>query len=247
MGDVSSTWRHVAGHGDNAKILVIGDHASNHVPSDAELDVSPALLKTHVAVDLGSAEVAQYLHEIFGFSLFLATTSRLVVDLNRHRNDMAAIPLQSDGIDIPGNALDNEARERRLRRFHDSYHDALSEYIARTKPTFLLFLHSFTPVLESDGAKPRPWHFGVMYNEDERAGKLAVPLFSATGHKTGDQLPYSGKIYNSSLERHGDINHIPYIGLEMRQDLIMDISGRDSFAQIIGPICQEITQKLASA
>ncbi len=247
MCEEAPVCRYVAGAGDNAKICVIGDHASNHVPDDIDLGIAAELLDTHIAVDLGSAEVAQRLHDIFGFSLFLATTSRLVVDLNRSRDDAVAVPMQSDGIDIPGNVLDSEARNRRLQRFHDSYHDALGEHIVRFKPAFLLFLHSFTPALKSDGAKPRPWHFGVMYNQDERAGKLALPLFAATGHETGDQLPYSGKVYSSSLERHGDANQIPYIGLEMRQDLIAENAGRDSFAQIIGPICQEITQKLASA
>ena len=244
---MNEPFEYIAGCSETGGILIIGDHASSHVPSGVDLGISDDLLGTHIAVDLGSAGVVRKLHEKFGASLFLATISRLVVDLNRHRSDPAAIPLQSDGNIILGNRLDEAGREARLKDYYDRYHEALEAHIARIRPDFLLFLHSFTPALQAEGGDPRPWHFGVMYDQDERGGHVAVELFSETAHITGDQLPYSGKTYNSSLHRHGDRNNIPYIGLEMRQDLIADDASQDAFAQIIGSICQKISQKLASA
>ena len=38
-------------------ILVVSDHASNHVPADIELGIDPALLDQHIAIDIGVAEV----------------------------------------------------------------------------------------------------------------------------------------------------------------------------------------------
>ena len=39
-------------------VLLIGDHASAHVPEDIDLGLDPALLDNHIAIDIGVAEVA---------------------------------------------------------------------------------------------------------------------------------------------------------------------------------------------
>src|SRR3546814_3674148 len=44
-------------------VLLIGDHASAHVPPDIDLGIDPALLSQHVAIDIGVAEVAALLVE----------------------------------------------------------------------------------------------------------------------------------------------------------------------------------------
>ena len=44
-------------------ILVVSDHASNHVPADIELGIDPALLDQHIAIDIGVAEVGALMAE----------------------------------------------------------------------------------------------------------------------------------------------------------------------------------------
>ena len=48
--------------GDPASgMLIIADHASNHVPADIDLGIDPHLLDTHIAIDLGVAALAKAL------------------------------------------------------------------------------------------------------------------------------------------------------------------------------------------
>lgn len=52
----------------------------------------------------------------------------------------------------------------------------------------------------------------------------------------GDQEPYSGKMLNATMNRHGEANGIAYLGLEMRQDLIGHAAGVDHWARILVPV-----------
>ena len=246
MRDMVNPWHFVSGNAETGGTLVIGDHASGVVPPDVNLDIAARHMKSHIALDIGTENVARYLNTDFGFALHLAAWSRLVVDLNRHRDDPAAIVRVSDGVDIPGNVLTDTERETRLSQYYDRYHKGLEQTITALAPDFLLFLHSYTPTLGTDAITQRPWHLGVMYDRDDRAANIALDYLETTGLVVGDQLPYSGKVYNSALHRHGDMRGLPYIGLEVRNDMIDTAAGQGEFAQIIGNMCQKITQTLAS-
>jgi predicted N-formylglutamate amidohydrolase len=95
-------------------ILVVCDHASNHVPHEIDLGIDPKLLSQHIAYDIGVTGVATFLVELSGCAAFLATNSRLVVDLNRYPDDSTAIPLVSDGVQIPGNQLEGRGGKQGL-------------------------------------------------------------------------------------------------------------------------------------
>jgi predicted N-formylglutamate amidohydrolase len=226
-------------------VLIIGDHASNHVPSHIDLGISEALLEQHIAVDIGVFEVANGLSQQFGFAGFLGGQSRLVVDLNRNRDDLLAIPIASDGIEIIGNALNSDQREERLATYFDPYHSELEHILDAHRPALILSLHSFTPQLESDPGQQRPWDIGVLYNEYDTASRWAIQELADAGLLVGDQLPYSGKLLNATMNRHAEGNEIPYIGVEMRQDVVSDPIGVDRFVQILGSVCNNIMKRLA--
>ncbi|MEZ5708872.1 MAG: N-formylglutamate amidohydrolase [Blastomonas sp.] len=232
--------------GNAPQILVVGDHASNHVPDDVELGIDAALMDQHMAIDIGVMGVARKLHAKFGFDAFLASHSRLVADLNRHADDPAAIPVSSDGHDIPGNRLDEAGRALRLARYHHPYHDALTGRLIAQRPVLILSLHSFTPSLSSRPEEMRPWHIGILYNRYEAASKRAIELLEQSGLVVGDQLPYSGKLLNATMDRHAEASGIPYLGLEMRQDIVGDDAGEQRMASLIGPVCMKIAESLAS-
>ena len=86
---------------------------------------------------------------------------------------------------------------------------------------------------------------GVLYNEDDRAARLAIPLLEADGLVVGDQLPYSGKLLNYTMNRHAEGNAIPYLGIEMRQDQVKDSLGQMAWADRLGRICKTVALKLA--
>lgn len=225
-------------------ILVVCDHASNRVPDDIDLGIDPALLNEHVAIDIGVAEVAERMARIPGIAAFLGHVSRLVCDFNREEDAAAVIPHASDGHEIPGNLFDIAGREERLARFHRPYHKALASWLRRHSPALILSLHSFTPRLETRPKELRPWEVGVLYNEDDRAPRLAIPLLEAEGLTVGDQQPYSGKLLNATMNRHAEAEGRPYLGIEVRQDQITDPAGQALWAERLARICQQIAVEL---
>jgi len=234
----------IAGEPSVGGILVVSDHASNRVPDDIDLGIDPALLNEHVAIDIGVAEVAKRMVEQVGFAAFLANASRLVCDCNRDEDAPAVIPHASDGHAIPGNLFDVEERETRLERFFRPYHDALAKLLDGATPKLMVSLHSFTPSLASRPEEQRPWHCGVLYNLDERAARLAIPLLQAAGLIVGDQQPYSGKLLNATMNRHAEAHGRPYFGIEIRQDRIGDEAGQAEWAERLVRIARQVAAAL---
>jgi predicted N-formylglutamate amidohydrolase len=227
-------------------ILVVCDHASNHVPEDIDLGINRNLLSQHIAYDIGVTGVATFMVELSGCAAFLATNSRLVVDLNRYPGDASAVPVASDGIKIPGNEIDASARQKRLERYFHPYHARLEDVLHHHPPALIVSVHSFTPRLESQPHDHRPWEIGVLYNEYEAASNLAIERLEGEGLVVGDQLPYSGKQLNATMNRHAEANDIPYIGIEIRQDLVGTSAGQERFAAILAEMAQYVAERLAS-
>jgi predicted N-formylglutamate amidohydrolase len=242
---MSEAWRQL-GEPRTGGVLLIGDHASAHVPDDIDLGIDLALLREHIAIDLGVAEVAALLVQDGAVdAAILGGVSRLVVDCNRDEDAPGAIPIASDGHAVPGNALDHDAREARMARFFRPYHGHIAATIAAHRPAMILSLHSFTPSLASDPEQARPWHVGVLYNEDDRLAAPAIAALSAEGLIVGDQLPYSGKLLNATMNQHAEANGIPYVGIEMRQDLVSDATGQRRFAERLSRMCNKLALNLA--
>lgn len=242
---MSEAWRQL-GAPRAGGVLLIGDHASAYVPDDVDLGIDRALLRQHIAIDIGVAEVAALLVENGAVdAAILGGVSRLVVDCNRDEDAPGAVPIASDGHAIPGNALDHAGREVRMARFFRPYHAHIAATIAAHRPAFILSLHSFTPSLASDPEQERPWHVGVLYNEDDRLAGPAIAALREEGLTVGDQLPYSGKLLNATMNRHAEANGIPYVGIEMRQDLVSDAAGQALFAARLARLCSKVALNLA--
>lgn len=224
-------------------ILVVSDHASNRVPGDINLGIDPALLTQHVAIDLGVAEVGALMAQRPGIAAFQGNVSRLVCDLNRDPHAPAVIPIASDGHAIPGNVIDHAGHLARLARFHEPYQTALGQLLDSAPPALILSLHSFTPRLASSYG-PRPWQVGVLYNQDDRAARLAIPMLEAEGLVVGDQLPYSGKLLNYTMDRHAEADGRPYLGIEIRQDQIATAVQQTGWAERLVRIGNEVALKL---
>ena len=221
-------------------ILVVSDHASNRVPDDITLGIDPALLGQHIAIDLGVAEVAQIMAQRAGTAAFLGNVSRLVCDFNREEHLPTVVPIASDGHAIPGNALDHVGHEARLARFFRPYHEGLAALLEDIPQALILSLHSFTPRLVSHPDAARPWQVGVLYNHDDRAAQLAIPLLEAEGLIVGDQQPYSGRLLNATMNRHAEDEGRPYLGIEIRQDQIETPAQAAEWAERLSQICNRV-------
>lgn len=220
-------------------ILVVSDHASNRVPDDIDLGIAPDLLDQHIAVDIGVGAIGELMAQRPGFAAFQGNVSRLVCDFNRDEDLPTVVPAISDGQSIPGNALDPADYQARLTRFFRPYHAGLEILLANTPQALILSLHSFTPQLAASD-EPRPWHVGVLYNEDDRAARIAIPMLAADGLNVGDQLPYSGKLLNATMNRHAEADGRPYLGIEVRQDLISTPKGQAEWAERLGRIANQV-------
>jgi predicted N-formylglutamate amidohydrolase len=222
-------------------IICTADHASNHVPDDIPLGIPAHLLHDHIAVDIGTEAIAEILSDNHAIPAHIAAVSRLVCDLNREEIASGLVPEASDGHHIPGNV--GADREGRLDRFHRPYHTALAEWLDAAQPKLILSLHSFTPRLATSDAA-RPWQVGVLYNTDDRAARIAIPMLAAEGLNVGDNLPYSGRDLNYTMNRHAEAHGRPYLGVELRQDLTQTPQDHARWAALLANIAQRVASAL---
>ena len=215
------------------RIVCVADHASNFVPPDVPLGIPDHLLDTHIAVDVGTQGIADILARRHAVPAHIAAVSRLVCDLHREETSASVVPVSSDGHTIPGNIGANV--ESRLARFHRPYHAALARWLDDARPELIVALHSFTPRLETSDEK-RPWQVALLYNQDDRAARRAIRLFSQEGLKVGDNQPYSGKQLNATMDRHAEAKGRPYLTIEIRQDQIATRAQQARWAALITDI-----------
>ncbi|MBD3760782.1 N-formylglutamate amidohydrolase [Rhizorhabdus sp.] len=228
-------------------LLLIADHASNHVPGDIDLDIDPVLLNQHMAIDIGVAPLGRLLCERLGMDGIFGPVSRLVIDLNREEDAAGLIPTESDGFSIPGNALlTAEGRHARIEHFWRPYHAGIARRIADARPRLIVSLHSFTPRLSTRPQEQRPWQVGVLYNQDDRAAIVGIAALRAAGIETGDNEPYSGKVLNATMNLHAEANGIAYLGLEVRQDLIGDDAGVAQWGDRLAPVIARVADSFRS-
>ena len=223
-------------------IVLVADHASNAVPADTDLGIPEHLLQEHIALDIGTEAIAELLARDHAIPAHIAAVSRLVCDLNREEDAPGLVPPESDGHQIPGNF--GTDRETRLARFHRPYHTALEQWLDAARPGLILSLHSFTPRLATSGAA-RPWEVGVLYNQDDRAARLAIPLLAAEGLNVGDNLPYSGRDLNYTMDRHAEGHGRPYLGIELRQDLTQTSDDHRQWAALLAKVAQRVASALS--
>jgi len=223
-------------------IVCAADHASNRIPADITLGIPAHLLGDHIAVDIGTDAIAESLARDHGIPAHIAAVSRLVCDFNRDEAAPGLVPEASDGHPIPGNI--GADREGRLNRFHRPYHTALADWLDAAQPALILSLHSFTPRLAAR-EEARPWEVGILYNTDESAARIAIPLLAAEGLNVGENLPYSGRDLNYTMNRHAEAHGRPYLGVELRQDLTRTPQDHTRWAALLANIAQRVASALA--
>lgn len=216
--------------------IVICDHAGNRIPRLlGNLGVAEGELDRHIAWDIGASEVAEELARELGAWAVFQPYSRLVIDCNRPLTSSESVVQESDGTVIPGNlAMTPELSQLRAQCIFEPYHARirreLDERGARGRTSFLIFLHTFTPVLSGSA---RAWHIGVLHHRDKR---LAAPLLRALRSEpdlvVGDNEPYAAsEATDYGLIEHGERRGLPCVELELRQDLLTSSQGRAAWAR----------------
>ena len=226
----------VIDHPDGASdFFLVCDHAGRRMPRRlGQLGVPDAEMERHIAYDIGAASVAVQLADALDATLIRQIYSRLVIDCNRDPSVPSSIPEISESTPIPGNVGLTEA-EREARRvelflpYHTAITAALDARVERAQPTAFVAVHSFTPVYKGE---VRPWHVGVLYNRDARLSLLLKRLLLDEGDLVvGNNEPYFvNDLTDYSIPVHAERRGLPYLELEIRQDLIADPAGQSEWA-----------------
>lgn len=235
----------VAGFADAARVtnargaspyVIVCDHASNFIPERfGTLGLPQAELTRHIAWDPGALQVARELAGLLDAPLVESCRSRLLIDCNRPSHAPDLIPAVSETTEIPGNrGLSDAAVAERITLAYEPFHAALAALVAERGrnggEVRLVSIHSFTPVYKG---RARPWHVGVIHDDDER---LSAPLLASLrrepGLVVGDNEPYSpaDRVYHT-LEKHGRALGHACAMIEIRNDEIGSQQGQTAWAQ----------------
>jgi len=197
--------------------LITCEHGGNRIPPRYRplFAGHEAQLQTHRGYDPGALAVARELARAMASPLFVSTTSRLLVDLNRSIGHPRLYAEATRGAPV---AVRREILEKYYLPYRDKVEAHIAEAIAHGKRVIHLSSHSFTPVL--DGAI-RNADIGLLY-DPARSGEIelcrrwqAQLKARAPELKVRRNYPYTGKSdgFTAYLRRRfpADV----YIGIEL--------------------------------
>jgi len=177
----------------NNKIVVTCEHAKNELPDEYSWTENDKkyFVDEHWGYDIGAFEMAKALAEdlkcVFVHSLY----SRLLLDPNRSIVADSLFRKNGDGQELDLNKdITYEEEQKRIKKYYISYYEALREISVKVDPTYILSIHSFTPLYQGE---PRSMEMGVLYGHDST--KFALDVHEgmlAKGYKSEANKPYDG-------------------------------------------------------
>ncbi|KVW93743.1 N-formylglutamate amidohydrolase [Thiobacillus denitrificans] len=228
-------------------VLITCEHGGNRIPARyrplfAGFD---ALLQTHRGYDPGALALARQMAKALTAPLFVSSTSRLLIDLNRSIGHSHLYSEATRGVPA-------KVRRDILEKYYLTYRNQveahIADAIAHGSRVIHLSSHSFTP--ELDGAI-RNADVGLLY-DPARSGELELCRRWQTRLKARApeldvrrNYPYTGKSdgFTAYLRRRFPADVYVGIELEINQKHVYK-GGRQWHAlrsQVIGSLCQAIT------
>jgi len=197
--------------------LITCEHGGNRIPLRyrALFAGFEALLQTHRGYDPGALALARELATTLAAPLFVSTTSRLLVDLNRSIGHPA---LYSEATRDTPPTVRREILEKYYLPYRNRVEAHIGEAIARGKRVIHLSSHSFTPVLDSE---IRNADIGLLYDPG-RPGETELCHHWQTGLKAlapvlkvRRNYPYTGQSdgLTAYLRRRFPVD--AYVGIEL--------------------------------
>ncbi len=230
--------------GGQGRVMLTCEHASRALPPWLHADAAEEVwLDSHWGWDIGAAALTRQLSVALEAPAVLAGFSRLVCDPNRSPGNSTWIRSQVEGHPLSFNqGLDDAERLRRCHALYLPYHQAvdtlLVDRLVHRLPTFLFSVHSFTP---NYMGQRRDMEMGVLYDLHEALAEGLAEGLRGRGYQTALNAPWSGREGLAySPDRHGRAHAVPYLELEVRQDLIGDGAGVTAVAQALAPLVREI-------
>lgn len=209
------------------RVLVTCEHGGNRVPRRDRALFAHAgrVLASHRGFDPGALDVARRLARAWRAPLVFATTTRLLVDLNRSPHNPAVFSAHTRG-------LPRARREALLAEHHRPHWQRVRAVFAATRGGVLhLAVHSFTPVL--CGVR-REFGIGILY-DPKRRGERSLALAwqrrlarALPGVGVRRNAPYRGDAdgLTTALRREFPARQYLGIELELNQRLIASAAQR---------------------
>lgn len=234
--------------GGKSGVVLICEHAGRQLPDFiGSLGVDDETMSSHIAWDLGAAELSRTLSKLLDAPLVIQRYSRLVYDCNRSFEAVDAIVERSDDVFIPENAgLSASQRQKRHDMVYQPFFEAIREIIDRRiaaeRQAVIVTIHSFTPMYKG---RRRTVDLGILHDSDSR---LADNLLSLTqevdDYHAARNEPYSAEDgVTHTLITHGMKNKLPNVMFEVRNDLLSDASAQEIWAK---RLCSLINHALES-
>jgi predicted N-formylglutamate amidohydrolase len=220
---------------EESNFLIVVDHAGSRIPRAlGNLGLPLTELQRHIAWDIGALGVARRAAAALGAPLVAQNYSRLVIDCNRDPKVPSSIPLISEVSEIPGNrdlrSGDIAARRAEVfEPYHRRIRELLDERAAAGRTTILVAQHTMTDVYH--GVR-RSMHAAVLYNRDRRfAGLTLDNLRRDPNLVIADNEPYFvSDETDYTVPHHAEARSLPYVEIEIRQDLVTDEAGQAEWA-----------------
>lgn len=210
--------------GGAGPVVVLCEHASDHVPQCIDLGLREQDKRSHAAWDPGARGVAVHLSRALNAPLVAGKVSRLIYDCNRPPEEASAMPERVEVIDVPGNRhlsdADKAARVKAIYRpFCEAADFAIRQQIERVSDTVLITVHTFTPVYFD---QPRLVEIGILNDSDSRMADAMLDQAGALPHRRIERnAPYGPEDgVTHSLKLHGIANGVPNVMIELRNDLV---------------------------
>lgn len=221
--------------GGQNPILLVCEHASNLIPERLNnLGLSEEQRFSHIAWDLSAKKLALTLSKKLDAVLIAACYSRLVYDCNRSPNAPDAMPFETEVCNVPGNTnLSSEDCAARISEIYQPFQQKISDVITNRNEIVLITVHSFTPVFYG---KRRETCIGFICGDDDRITSEMLSLCSDIKLKCGKNEPYgpSDGVLHTVL-KHGEANQIPYVMIEVRNDLLATNDSINQISDILVP------------
>lgn len=224
------------------ELLFTCEHGGNRVPREYRpiFARKAALLASHRAWDPGALDVARRLARSLGAPLVAATTTRLLVDLNRSPHNPAVFSEATRG-------LSRESREGLLARHHRPHWDRVGASISANPGTTLhVAVHSFTPVWKG---RPRRFAVGILYDPRRRRERtFAIDWQRRLSEhlpksKVRRNAPYRGDADGLTAALRETLSAERYLGIELELSQRALASARERRA-LVAALVHTLREKL---
>ncbi len=239
-GDPDPVMVHNAGA--TGGFLLTADHGGRAIPQAlGSLGLRQEEINRHIGWDIGIWGVTQRLALALDAVAISQLYSRLVIDCNRNPAWPGSVPEISENTAIPGNI--GATREGRVAEIFAPYHARIEAEIEARRPVAVIAMHSMTDVFKG---VTRPWQASVLFNKHSAFSLALAGQLRAEGIVVGENQPYVvTDDTDYSVPVHVERRGLPYLELEIRQDLIADAAGQDRWAGLLARAIPPAFQALA--